>query len=115
MTLPHILDVPLQPPGIPYACSSCYNEKAAPYHTAKHWLVAPDGIAVQTVCEKHGQAIRSDFSAKLNEDWTLHPIWHEDSKDRTWHKRGPICGHSVCSQNFIDNGDNSCHDASRKS
>jgi hypothetical protein len=108
MAHPHILDVRTQPPGIPYACHTCASQKVAQYHNAKDWLVCPDGFAINTVCQKHGREIIEEFRTKIGEAWSLHPIHHADASDRTTHKRGPICGHQVCAQVFIDTGLNRC-------
>lgn len=108
MAHPHILDVRLVPPGIPHACHTCANQKKPRYFNAKSWLVCPDGLAIQAVCDEHGAAVIAEFREKLGERWTLQPIFHEDNADRCSHARGPICGHGTCSQVFIDTGANRC-------
>lgn len=110
MAHPHILDVRLVPPGIPHACRTCADQKRAsgPLVDAENWLVCPDGLAIRAECELHGPAIIAEFREKLGQRWTLHPIHHSDKADRCSHARGPICGHSTCSQVFIDTGANRC-------
>lgn len=108
MAHPHILTVKLQPRRIGYACESCV--KAGKSHgTATHWLVCPDGGAIQPTCYNHGARVIAEYRDKLKppEDWTLHPIHHHHD-DRVTRPRGPICGHSHCVQNFIDTGNNAC-------
>ena len=99
-----ILKVRLLPPDVPVFCAECGR------HDATHWLCCPEHDAISAVCLKHGQEQVRVLKEQLQppEIWTLEPIHHSDPADRTSHQRGPICGHSTCSQVFIDTGENVC-------